>query len=273
MIGAMSRLSSTDGDLVRAADRLRQAASTGIPCTPLADLLAGDDVDGAYAVQEINTARAVADGRVLTGCKIGLTAKSVQRQLGVDQPDYGMLFEDMAVPDGWEIARGQLIAPKAEAEVAFVLGRDLGDGHLTLADVVVAVEYALPAIEIVDSRIADWKIGITDTVADNASSALYVLGGQPRRITDLDLHLCGMVMESRGEPVSTGVGAACLGNPLNAVWWLARTMARVGRPLKAGDTILSGALGPMVPVRWGEALEARIAGLGSVRAVFAREEA
>jgi 2-keto-4-pentenoate hydratase len=135
-----------------------------------------------------------------------------------------------------------------------------------------AIDFALPAIEIVDSRIADWKIGILDTVADNASSGLYVLGGAPKKIDAIDLRLAGMVMESGGEPVSVGVGAACLGDPLSATLWLAKTMARVGRPLKAGDTVLSGALGPMVPVRWGEVFEARIAGLGSVRAAFAKEQ-
>jgi 2-keto-4-pentenoate hydratase len=129
----------------------------------------------------------------------------------------------------------------------------------------------LPAIEVVDSRIADWKIGILDTIADNASSGLYVLGNQPRKLKDLDLRAAGMVMESGGEPVSVGAGAACLGHPVSALLWLARTMARVGRPLQAGDTVLSGALGPMAPVKWGDVFEARIEGLGSVRAAFAGE--
>ncbi|PWC53507.1 fumarylacetoacetate hydrolase family protein [Azospirillum sp. TSO22-1] len=254
-----------------AADRLLDAQRTGVPCAPIRDLLVEGDLASAYAVQEINTTRALGQGRVLAGRKIGLTSRAVQKQLGVDQPDYGMLFTDMAVPDGWEIARSRLIQPKAEAEVAFVLGRDLESEHITAADVLRAVEYALPAIEVVDSRIADWKIGILDTIADNASSGLYVLGNEPKRLDGLDLRLCGMVMEIRGEPVSTGAGAACLGHPINAMWWLAQVMARNGRPLKAGDTVLSGALGPMVPVRWGDVVEARINGLGSVRAAFAKE--
>jgi 2-keto-4-pentenoate hydratase len=195
----------------------------------------------------------------------------VQKQLGVDQPDYGMLFDDMAVPDGWEVAAGRLIQPKVEAEVAFVLGRDLSEERITVADVLRAVDFALPAIEIVDSRIADWKIGIFDTVADNASSGLYVLGGMPKKLDGLDLRLCGMVMESAGEPVSVGAGAACLGHPLSAVLWLAKTTAKAGRPLLAGDTILSGALGPMVAAKGGDVFEARIEGLGSVRAAFAKE--
>ncbi len=253
-----------------AAARLLDASSSGSPCAPLADLLTPGDVETAYAVQEINTRRWLAEGRVLAGRKIGLTSLAVQKQLGVDQPDYGMLFTDMAVPDGEAIPRHRLIQPKAEAEVAFILGRDLTSEHITVADVIRAVDYALPAIEVVDSRIRDWKITITDTVADNASSGLYVLGGPPRRLDGLDLHGCTMEMTC-GETVSTGAGAACLGHPLNAVLWLARVMARAGRPLKAGDTVLSGALGPMVPVTWGSVVEARIAGLGSVRAAFAKE--
>ena len=253
------------------ANRLDGAWRSRAAILPVRDLLTEGDVDGAYAVQEVNTKRWLAQGRRLVGRKIGLTSKAVQKQLGVDQPDYGMLFDDMAVPDGWEIARSLLIQPKAEAEVAFVLDRDLTNPQVTIAEVMRAVDYVLPAIEIVDSRIADWKIGILDTVADNASSGLYVLGSQPKRLADVDLRLCGMVLECRGEPLSTGVGAACLGNPINAMWWLARTMARVGRPLQAGDTVLSGALGPMVPVQWGNVMEARIAGLGSVRAAFSKE--
>ena len=253
------------------ADRLQEAQRTGVPCAPIRDVLVEGDLASAYAAQEINTTRALDQDRVLAGRKIGLTSRAVQKQLGVDQPDYGMLFTDMAVPDGWEIARSRLIQPKAEAEVAFVLGRDLDREHITAADVIRAVEYALPAIEVVDSRIADWKIGILDTIADNASSGLYVLGNEPKKLDGLDLRLCGMVMEIRGEPVSTGSGAACLGHPINAVWWLAQVMARNGRPLKAGDTVLSGALGPMVPVRWGDVVETRINGLGSVRAAFAKE--
>ncbi|MFG1481168.1 fumarylacetoacetate hydrolase family protein [Xanthobacter sp. V4C-4] len=257
------------GLIATIAERLRQASESRQPCDPIAPLLPAGDLEAAYQVQEVGTLRALADGRALVGRKIGLTSTAVQKQLGVDQPDYGMLFDDMAIPDGWEIAADRLIQPKVEAEVAFVLGRDLSGERLTLADVIAAVDYAVPAIEVVDSRIAGWKIGILDTIADNASSGLYVLGNTPRRLEGLDLRLAGMAMECHGDLVSTGVGAACLGHPLNAVWWLARTMARAGRPLKAGDTVLSGALGPMVPVKAGGCYEAYVAGLGSVRARFA----
>lgn len=256
--------------VAQVADRIFEAHATGKPIAPIRDMLTAGAIDEAYAAQEINTKRWLAAGRKLAGRKIGLTSLAVQKQLGVDQPDYGMLYDDMAVPDGWEIKRSQLIQPKVEAEVAFVIGRDLDGEYITPVDVIRAIEFALPAIEVVDSRIADWKIGILDTIADNASSGLYVLGNTPVTLDRVDLRLCGMVMESNGEPISVGAGAACLGNPISAAYWLAKTMARVGRPLKAGDTIMSGALGPMAPVKWGDVAEARISGLGSVRAAFAK---
>jgi 2-keto-4-pentenoate hydratase len=262
---------SSESNIATAADRLHAAAVDGRPCAPVRDLIEAGDVVGAYAVQEINTQRGLAAGRRLVGRKIGLTALSVQRQLGVDQPDYGMLFADMAVPDGQPIAAGAVLQPKVEAEIAFVIGRDLTEEQLTIADLLRAVDYALPAIEVVGSRVANWDIRLTDTIADNASSGLFVLGASPRKLESLDLRLCGAVMEQRGEPVSVGAGAACMGNPLNAALWLARVMVRAGRALRAGDVILSGALGPMVAARPGDVFDARINGLGAVRAAFAKE--
>ncbi|WP_298282580.1 2-keto-4-pentenoate hydratase [Acidocella sp.] len=257
--------------ILQAADALYEAARTGVPAAPIRDLLAPGDVEGAYAVQAINTERALSAGRRLVGRKIGLTSVAVQKQLGVDQPDYGMLFADMARGDAEEVALSDVLQPKVEAEIAFVLGRDLNSEHLTVADLFRAIEYAVPAVEIVGSRVAKWDIRITDTIADNASSGLYVLGSRPVRLGDFDPRLCGMVMEKAGEPVSVGAGAACLGSPLNAALWLAKMMARVGKPLAAGDTILSGALGPMVAVAPGDVFDVRIDGLGAVRAVFAKE--
>jgi len=268
----LSLATTKNPNIAEVARRLQEASLTGVPVEPIRELFDAGDLAAAYAAQEINTRRGLDAGRRLVGRKIGLTSLVVQKQLGVDQPDYGMLFDDMAIPDGWEISRRQLIQPKVEAEVAFVLERDLDEERLTIADVLRAVAFALPAIEVVDSRIADWKIGILDTIADNASSGLYVLGATPKKLESLDLRMAGMVMESGDEPVSVGAGAACLGDPLAAVLWLAKTMARVGRPLKAGDTVMSGALGPMAPVKWGNVFEARIEGLGSVRAAFARGE-
>lgn len=257
--------------IAQAADLLWAASQSGTPCDPVRTLLADGDLDAAYAVQEINTKRSLDAGRRLVGRKIGLTSKAVQAQLGVGQPDYGMLFADMAVAEGEDIALSAVLQPKVEAEIAFILGDDLDDEHLTPADVMNAIDYAVAAIEVVGSRVAKWDIRILDTIADNASSGLYVLGSEPRTLGEFDPRLCGMVMEKKGEPVSVGAGAACLGNPLTAALWLAKTMVRVGRPLRAGDTILSGALGPMAPAAPGDVFEARINGLGSVRASFGRE--
>ena len=250
------------------AARLRQAAESGKPIPPILETLERGGVAAAYAVQQVNTDHALKQGRRLVGRKIGLTSKSVQKQLGVDSPDFGMLFADMALYDGEEVAMNRLMQPKVEAEIAFVLERDLIRPGATLADVVSAIAYALPAVEIVGSRIENWNIKLLDTVADNASSGLFVLGTQPRKLDQIDLRLCGMAMERRGEPVSFGAGVACLGNPLNAALWLARTMVEVGSPLKAGDIILSGALGPMVGASAGDVIDTRINGVGTVRAAF-----
>lgn len=253
----------------QAADRLFEAARTGVPCMPVRDLIGERDVAAAYAIQEINTKRWIKSGRRLVGRKIGLTSRAVQAQLGVDQPDYGMLYADMNVPEGMDIAAGRVMQPKVEAEIAFVLGRDLDGERLTVADIIGAVAYALPAIEIVGSRIDKWNIKLTDTVADNASSGLFVLGSRPCRLADFDHRLCGMAMERRGDVVSVGAGAACLGNPIASALWLAQVMAGVGRPLQAGDIVMSGALGPMVAAEPGDVFDVKINGLGAVQAAFA----
>ena len=252
-----------------AARQLGEAARSGTACEPVAPLLGSGGIDAAYAVQHLLTEQALANGRRLSGRKIGLTSVAVQRQLGVDQPDYGMLFDDMAYGDGEEIPLGRLIQPKVEAEIAFVLDRDLDAERPTLGHVLGAIGYALPAIEVVDSRVRDWKISILDTIADNASSGLFVLGSRPVTLDKLDLVRCGMSMTLRGEPVSVGAGAACMDNPLNAALWLADTMVRHGAPLRAGDILLTGALGPMVAVQPGDSFTAHIQGLGSVTAAFA----
>ena len=254
-----------------AADALWRAAQGRAPMRPLRERFPDFDGDDAYAVQELNTQRLLASGARAIGCKIGLTARSVQQQLGVDQPDFGMLFAHMAFGDGEIVPWAALMQPKVEAEVALVLAQDLPEPGVTLARMIAATAFALPAIEVVGSRIADWDIRFVDTVADNASSSAFVLGATPMPLAGLDLRLAGMVMERGGEQVSLGAGAACLGHPLNAAVWLANTMAARGRPLKAGDVVLTGALGPMVPVRPGDVFEARIEGLGSVRAAFGDE--
>ncbi len=250
------------------ANLLWAAQSSGKPCVPIRELLGDGGADLAYAVQEINSKRRLANGSRLVGRKIGLTSLAVQKQLGVDEPDYGMLFADMIVRDGEQVLLSKLIQPKVEAEIAFVLGCDLEMLLPTAEDLIHAIDFAVAAIEIVDSRIHNWDIRLVDTIADNASGAMYVLGTQQKLISDIDLVNCSMVMQCRGETVSTGKGEECLGNPLNAAIWLATTMARVGRPLRAGDVILSGALGPMVQVKSGDTFEACVSGLGSVSVAF-----
>lgn len=252
-----------------AAALLKIAHAGGQAITPLRERLTQADQDGAYAVQEANTQAWLAEGRRLVGRKIGLTSLAVQAQLGVDQPDFGMLFADMAVGDGEIVAAGRLIQPKVEAEVALVIGRDLTHERHTYADLIRATEYALPAIEIVDSRIENWNIKFVDTVADNASSGLFVLGGRPVKLNDLDLTACAMEMKRGEDVVSRGNGRACLGSPLNAAVWLADMMVRCGRPLLAGDIVLTGALGPMVAVQSGDRFDVRIESLGNVSALFA----
>jgi 2-keto-4-pentenoate hydratase len=251
------------------AARLRKAAESGVAIAPIREEIAASGMAGAYAIQKANTAHYLKQGRRLVGRKIGLTSKSVQKQLGVDSPDFGTLFADMAVSDGEEIAIDRVLQPKVEAEVALVLERDLKHEGITMTDVISAIAYVLPAVEIVGSRIEKWNIKLLDTIADNASSGLFAVGAEPRKLDGLDLRLCGMVMERRGEPVSMGAGAACLGHPLNAALWLARTMVEVGSPLKAGDIIMSGALGPMVEISPGDVFDTRINGVGSLRVAFA----
>ena len=263
---------TSQDNIQKAADQLWQAWQSGVPGAPIRGLLDEGDVDAAYAVQEINTKRWLGgEERILSGRKIGLTSKAVQTQLGVAQPDYGMLFADMEVMDGEAVSLARVQQPKVEAEIAYVIAAPLTGPHITMVDLMASIGFAVPAIEIVGSRVANWDIRITDTIADNASSGLYVLGQSPKRVGDFDQRLCGMVMLKNNQPVSVGAGAACLGSPLNAALWLARTMARAGRPLGPGDLILSGALGPMVAAAPGDVFEARINGLGTVRAAFAKE--
>jgi len=254
--------------VVEAAEQLRRAHETHAPCQPVRDLLPQDDVAAAYAVQETNTEYRLRSGRRLVGRKIGLTSKAVQAQFGVDRPDYGMLFDDMDVPLGEEVDLHRVLQPRVEAEIGFIFGHDVDQAMPTTTDILQATDYVVAAIEIVGSRIANWDIRIVDTLADNASSGLFVVGHQIRRLADIDVIDCGMSLDRGGRLVSTGTGRACLGSPISAVVWLARAMASLGRPLRAGDVVLSGALGPMVPVAPGDVFEARIGGLGSVRVAF-----
>jgi 2-keto-4-pentenoate hydratase len=270
-----------DNAVAQAAERLIAAARTGVPAAPVRDVLGRTDVALAYEVQNVLTAARKAAGARVTGRKVGLTSPVVQRQLGVDQPDFGVLFDDMLVPSGGEADSGRLIAPKVEAEIAFVLSADLDgfasgvslDAPIDAADraaAAAAVDYAVAALEIVDSRVADWDITITDTVADNASSALYVLGDKRVPLSQFAPAEVTMNLEKNGEPASRGNGAACLGDPLNALVWLARTAASFGAPLRAGQVVLSGALGAMVTAEAGTEITAELSILGRVSVTFSR---
>ena len=251
-----------------AADRLWEAEQSGNAIKPLRGDIKEGDVEAAYEVQLVNTARSLSTGRRLIGRKIGLTSLAVQEQLGVDQPDYGALFADMCFADAEPIPAGKVLQPRVEAEVAVVLAKDLPNPDTTIVEVVSAVDYVLPAIEVVGSRIIGWDITIVDTIADNASSGAFVLGNRPVRLTDVDLRTCKMRLTIDGETAAEGVGEACLGHPLNAVIWLARTLASRGTPLRAGDVVMSGALGRMAPIAAGQRSEATIEGLGAVRAII-----
>ncbi len=252
----------------QAADRLWNASQSGTTCDPVRDLIGDMDLSTAYQVQEINTKRKLNNGAQIVGYKAGLTSNAVQQQLGVDQPDYGILFDEMNVAQGTEISAAQVMQPKVETEIAFIMSDDLNSEQLNSADIIASVDYALASFEIVGSRVSNWDIKIYDTIADNASSGVFVLGEQARKLEEFDLLGCQMVMQRRGEIVSTGSGAQCLGSPVLAALWLAKTMASVGRPIKKGDIILTGALGPMVSVAPGDVMQAEIGGLGSVSATF-----
>jgi len=267
-----------DGDAAKALEMLVAARASGQPCPPVRGLLPADDIDAAYAVQSSWVADQIAAGARVVGRKIGLTNPAVQAQFGVDRPDFGVLFESMACAPGSPIDGARTLQPKIEAEIAFVLAEDLTGATIGPAEVAAATAYVVAALEIVDSRIACWDIGIVDTVADNGSSGLFVLGDRRQGLGRVDLAGCAMTLRrvssggaggSGGEVVSTGTGASILGDPLAAVAWLAAAVRDHGRPLRAGEVVLSGSLGPMVPVAPGDAFHADITGVGQVSAVFA----
>ena len=225
-------------------------------------------VEDAYRIQQRLNARRLDAGETIIGKKIGVTSKAVMNMLGVYQPDFGMLTDGMVYNEGEAIAANTLIHPKAEGEIAFVLKRDLIGPGISAADVIAATEGVMACFEIVDSRIRDWKIKIQDTVADNASCGVFVLGDRMVSPLEVDLNTCGMVLEKNGEIVATGAGAAALGAPANAVAWLANTLGALGIPLKAGEVILSGSLAIMVPVKAGDSLRVTIGGIGGCSVRF-----
>lgn len=250
------------------AAKLRQAQATKITMAPLRDEIGEHNEELAYAIQNINTNHKLVDGARIVGKKIGLTSIKVQEQFGISTPDFGILFDDMEVLNGLSVPMSETMQPKVEGELAFVLGGSLDGDHLTIIDVINSIDYVLPSIEIVGSRIENWNIRIADTVADNASASHYVLGHTPKMLDDIDIVNCKMNMTINGELKSSGSGKDCMGSPLNAVLWLARKMQSLGQPLQAGELILSGSLGPMAVVEAGDHVEAVFEGLGTVSVSF-----
>jgi 2-keto-4-pentenoate hydratase len=255
-------------DLDAIAAELLGAYRTGEPLPPLSSTYDGLTLDDAYAIQLVQARRRVAAGVRVVGFKVGLTSAAMQQQLGVYEPDYGHLFSDMPHAADAPIAVGRYRQPRAEPEIALVLGRSLRGPGLSVSDVASATAYALPAIEIIDSRIADWRIGLIDTIADNASSGGFVLGQTPTPLAGLDLALAGCVLRHNGRIRHTGAGAAVLGSPLHAATWLANTLTARGVELAAGQVILTGSLTAAVPVGPGDTVTAAIDRLGAVTAVF-----
>lgn len=245
------------------ADRLLAALKEKTPVDPItADL--GDSLDAAYEVQELVMADLESPTNPRVGRKVGLTSPAVQQQLGVDQPDFGVLLADMEVAQGDQVDSNRLIQPKVEAEIAFVMGKDVEDASPEA--VLDAVDYMVAALEIVDSRVSNWNITIVDTVADNASSGLFTLGTTKKTLDELDPKFVDMEMTVDGKVASVGNGEACLGDPRNALIWVAQTAQNLGAPLRAGEVVLSGALGPMALFPPGSTVTAKISGLGTVSA-------
>lgn len=254
------------------ADQLYQAERSrqGIP--PLTERYPELSIEDAYRVQLANVRRKVEEGQRIVGKKIGLTSKAMQNLLGVDQPDYGHLLDSMVVENGGVVTPSQILQPRVEGEIAFILKEDLKGPGVTVTDVLRATDYVVAAIEIVDSRVKDWKIELADTIADNASSGLYVLGNRPMKVEQLDLAQTGMVLYKNGEVINTGVGAAALGNPALCVAWLANQLAHFDTDLKAGEVVLSGALSAAVNAAPGDHFLVRFDQLGEVSVIFGQKE-
>jgi 2-keto-4-pentenoate hydratase len=262
-----------DAQRVEAGNRLLEVYETGRPVEPLTETYPGIELIDAYAIQQVQVRSWLQRGRVLKGHKVGLTSAVMQRQLGVDQPDYGVLRDDMFYAEHAPIHLSSFIAPRVEPEIAFVLGRDLSGPGLTVAAAIAAVDFVLPSLEIIDSRIGDWRIGIIDTVADNASSGGVVLGSRPVRLFDLDLRLAGCNLFGNGRLAATGAGGAVLGSPVASLVWLANTLGSHGVSLSAGDVVLPGSVTAAKPVSAGDTWSASFAGIGTVTAHFEGERA
>lgn len=254
--------------ITQLGDELYEALMARKTLAPLTSRHAEISIEDAYRIQQQMIARRLAKGARVVGKKIGVTSRAVMNMLGVGQPDFGYVLDDMIYSEGQSVSMDTLIQPRAEGEIAFVLKKDLIGPGVTNAAVLAATEGVITCFEIVDSRIHDWKIKIQDTVADNASCGVMVLGDRlvdPRKI---DLNTCGMVIEKNGEVIATGAGAATMGSPVTAIAWLANTLGRLGIPLKAGEVVLSGSLAALIPVTTGDNLRATVGGIGSCSVRF-----
>ena len=258
--------------VVELADRLWRAEVDRTPIEPITETRPDLTIADAYAIQAYNIARRVEAGRAIRGWRLGRTSLPRQDILGVTQPDFGMLIDDMFVGNGDEVLIESLLQPRVVAEIAFVMADDLAGPGVTTADALTAVGGVLPVIEIVDSRIADWRVELADTVADNASSGKVVLGSRVTPATAVDLRLAGLLLYRNGAPVESGAGAAALGNPVRSLTWLANRLLAPERGLRRGDIVLSGPLHRLVPVRPGDIFELEFAHLGTVTVEFSRGE-
>ncbi len=265
--------SLTNSDVHRYGDELYEAFATNTTVANLRDRAPGITVADAYAIQSHVVQRRIDAGEHIVGKKIGLTSASVQQMLGVYEPDFGQLLSGMVYRNGDTISLDTLIQPRAEGEIAFVLKHDLVGPGITAVDVLRATEYVVPCFEIVDSRVSDWDIKIVDTVADNASCGVYVLGDRPMDPFEVDLALVGMAITvqpagGEAELFATGAGAAVQGSPVNAVAWLANTLGRLGIPFRAGEVILSGSLSVMAWIKEPQTITCEFGDLGSCTVHF-----
>ena len=258
--------------VIHVADALWSAEIERAPIDPITDTWQELSVENAYAIQSHNVARRVATGAVVRGRKVGLTSRASQDLLGVREPNFGVLLDGMFVDEGDDVALSALLQPRVEAEIAFVMAQDLAGPGITTTDALTAVAGVLPAIEIVDSRIADWRIRLADTVADNASAARVVIGARITPVTGIDLRLIGVLFHRNGLPIDSGAGAAVLGNPARCVAWLANKLGSLGGGLCAADIVC-----PARCTAWcrcvRETSSATFAHFGSVTAQFSLEDA
>jgi 2-oxopent-4-enoate hydratase len=259
---------SGEETLAALAASLREAEQSRQPIGPLTESHPELTVADAYRIQQLNVHHRKAAGGLVRGRKVGLTSVAMQQQLGVSEPDFGAIFADMLVEEGDPVPVGELIQPRIEGEIAFVMESELQGPGVSSADALRAVAGAMPALEVIDSRVADWKIKLPDTIADNASSARLVCGGRLTAVDDLDLRLIGMTLSVNGAVAATGAGAAVLGNPIRCVAWLANKLGEFGVPLRAGDVVLAGALHAALPVAAGDSVHAEFAELGGVTTRF-----